>query len=81
MPPALLSDYTEDQLRSIVNTQRSIQLIPCHTQAVERGVNLITESSDSVYGYQARHGYILNKVKSRCDYKTFPAKKNFVVVN
>ena len=38
-PPPLLSEYTEDQLRSIVDTQRSIQLIPCHTQAVERGVN------------------------------------------
>ena len=48
-PPPLLSEYTEDQLRSIVDTQRSIQLIPCHTQAVERGVKLVTESSDSLY--------------------------------
>ena len=70
-PPPLLSEYIDDQLRSIVDTQRSIQLIPCHTQAVERGVKLVTESRDSVYGYEARHGYILNKVKSRCDYKTF----------
>ena len=55
-PPPLLSEYTEDQLRSIVDTQRSIQLLPCHTQAVERGIKLVTESSDSVYVYEARHG-------------------------
>ncbi len=36
--PPLLSEYTEDQL-SNVDTRRNIQLIPCHTQAFERGVN------------------------------------------
>ena len=58
-PPPLLSEYTEDQLRSHIDTLRIIQ-IPCHTQSVERGDQLVTESSDSVYGYEARHGFILN---------------------
>ena len=41
-PPPLLSEYMDDQLRSHIDTSRIIQ-IPCHTQAVERGVKLVTE--------------------------------------
>ena len=52
-PPPLLNKYTDHQLRSYIDILRSIQLTPCHTQAVERGVKLATESSESVYGFEA----------------------------
>lgn len=39
--------------------------LPCHTQAVERTVKLVTEASKAVVGQENRHGFILNTLKSR----------------
>jgi hypothetical protein len=39
--------------------------IPNNTQAVERGVKMVTEASVKVDGYAKRHNYILNQIKAR----------------
>ena len=77
-PPPLLSEFTDEQLIASIISPINIPLLPCHTQAVERGVKVVTEASESVYGYEARHGYILNTIKSRESYKTFHSKRDFL---
>ena len=38
---------------------------PCHTQAVERVIKLVTESSLSVCGPEARDGFVKAKIASQ----------------
>ena len=55
-------------LHSVLNLQGILHLIcimyriPCHTQAVERGVRLVTEASQSVCSEKARIGFIKNRI-------------------
>ena len=54
-----------------------IQHFPCHTQAVERAIKLVTEASLSVAGEQQRDGLIKNKLTSRSKMAKFDSKKDF----
>ena len=62
----------------MTNTYELKQLLdfPCHTQAVERHVKLVTEASKSVYGYKNRHARILSTLKSRTIMPSFETKKD-----
>lgn len=51
--------------------------VPCHTQAVERHVKLVTEASQSVCGDRARNGFIRNRIASREQMSTFNNKKDY----
>lgn len=51
--------------------------MPCHTQAVERCVKLVTEASAAVCGPERREGFIKNKLESRHIMPTFNTKKDF----
>ena len=42
-----------------------IQGYPCHTQAVERTIQLFTKALSSVTGEEARHGLTLSTLTSR----------------
>lgn len=53
--------------------------LPCHTQAVERAVKLVTESAQSVCGATAREGFIRAKIDSRKNMPKFNTKKEFNV--
>jgi len=55
-----------------------LEKFPCHTQAVERHVKMVTEAGKSVCGKERREGYIRAKIASRknmtkyntkCDWK------------
>lgn len=50
---------------------------PCHNQAVERHIKLVTQASSSVAGYERRDGLIRQKIKSRRLMKVFNTKKQF----
>lgn len=52
---------------------------PCHTQAVERCIKIVTEASASVNDENQRFGWIINNLKSRKASKKFESKKNFNV--
>ena len=52
--------------------------LPCHTQAVERHIKLLTEAAGRVSGSDQRDGYIRNVLKSRSDMPEFRSKKDFV---
>ena len=53
---------------------------PCHTQATERCVRLVTEASASVCGQVSRDGFIRTRIKSRGIMKTFNTKSEFRLV-
>lgn len=65
--PPLIFASTNNQIRSAIKTGEILSLgdFPNNTQAVERTVKLVTEASSNVIGYERRHYYILNALKSR----------------
>ena len=50
---------------------------PCHSQAVERHVKLVTDSSIAVTGFERRNGYILAKLTSQSQMPKFLSKKDW----
>lgn len=66
-PPATKIIPTENIAAYIRSQQKPCALttFPCHTQAVERHIKLVTEASVSVVGAVARDGYIRNRIKGR----------------
>ena len=68
-PPSMLRYLSEDDIKSLINSDttliREIQKFPCHTQAVERCVKLVTEGSIKVCRHEARDGHIRATLKYR----------------
>jgi len=54
--------------------------LPCHTQAVERCVKLVTESSSAVCGAKSRYGYIRSQLESRLINPTSNTKSDYRVM-
>ena len=77
--PPLTINFTVEQLEKIAE-EPLICDIPCHSQAVERCVRLVTEASSQVYGEDARDGFIRARIKSREMTPTFQSKKDFHVL-
>ena len=50
---------------------------PCHNQAVERHVKLVSEASAAVAGFKNRDELIRQKIRSRKLMKTFNTKRQF----
>ncbi|KAK4879050.1 hypothetical protein RN001_004865 [Aquatica leii] len=50
---------------------------PCHTQAVERCIKLVTEASSLVCGAEARDGFIRARISSRTAMPKFNTKSEF----
>lgn len=51
---------------------------PCHSQAVERCVKLVTEASLKVCGPEARDGFIRSRIASRQALPKFNTKSEFL---
>ena len=53
--PPLTQDFSDDELQNSLLTGEKINLpdFPSHSQGVERAVKLVTEASQSVYGFVA----------------------------
>ncbi|GBN00265.1 hypothetical protein AVEN_99437-1 [Araneus ventricosus] len=68
-PPPMLQDLSEDDIKSLINSVttpiREIQKFPCHTQAVDRCIKLVADTSNKVCALEARDGYIRATLKSR----------------
>lgn len=67
--PPVMMDMTNNELKDMISAQISPSVIfprfPCHTQAVERCVKLVTEASAAVCGETSRHGFIRARIASR----------------
>jgi len=64
--PPLTMQLPVEQLEKIAKEPLRMEM-PCHSQAVERCVRMVTEASSQVYGMDARDGYIKARIKSRED--------------
>lgn len=64
--PLLIADFNKESLKELYKSDigKTISKIPCHSQAVERHVKIVTESASSVTDLN-RHGFILNKLSLR----------------
>ena len=79
--PPLTIHVSKDELQMFV-VNREVSVIdfpkfPCHTQAVERVVNLITEASAAVCGTDSRDGFIRVRIQSRKDMPQFDTKGQY----
>lgn len=79
--PPILDKVSNDELKEFITIKETpdIPLYPCHTQAVERYIKLMTEASVSVVGPEKRDGFVRATMKSRETLKTFDSKKDFNV--
>ena len=82
----LNSDQTKEPpaIRHLANAdikktreEKLIMYHPCHNQAVERHIKLVTEASSAVAGFSRRHGMIRQKIRSRKLMKQYNTKKQF----
>lgn len=81
-PPPLLRRVTDQEIWSKVKSsgtaaEWNFNKFPCHTQAVERCVKLVTEASQKVVGFSSRDGFIRTTLLSRSSMPSFSSKSKF----
>lgn len=82
--PPLLRDLSLDELKQISNSTfntsiKYMKKFPCHTQAVERTVKLVSESCMLVTDHVKRDGVIKATLESRRKMPLFKSKQDFAV--
>ena len=69
----------DDEINHLITSKKKKNFphLPCHTQAVERSVKLITEASSLVCGQNSRDGFIRSRIDSRQQMPIFETKREF----
>ena len=80
-PPVTKS--MKDQVLDMISSKSSRQLLlishfPCHTQAVEQCIKLVTEASGAVCGVTSRDGFIRSRIVSRSEMPRFESKRDYL---
>lgn len=79
--PPVIKGMTDAELRELITTEVTPTVLfpkfPCHTQAVERNVKLVTEAAKAVCGQKSRDGFIRARVASRQLMPTFESIRDF----
>ena len=75
--PPLTKMLSGDEVRAFEENPFQVPKYPCHTQAVERAIRLVSEASASVIGLEARDGFICQRIQSRKELGTFESKKDY----
>ena len=75
-PPMTMS-LSKEEILEFVETPMTVPNYPCHTQAVERTIKLVTDAAGSVIGPEARDGFMRQKIKSRKEIGRIDSKKEF----
>ncbi|GBL62395.1 hypothetical protein AVEN_101522-1 [Araneus ventricosus] len=83
--PSLLQRFTNQEIWSWVQSggtaaEWHFDKFPCHTQAVERGVKLVTEASQKVVDSNSRDGFIRTTLLSISTMPGFSSKSYFKVL-
>lgn len=80
-PPMTKKISTEDLTQMIKDVPEGMEILrfPCHSQAIERCVKLVTEASSKVCGPEARDGFIRSQIASRQELPHFNTKGEFLV--
>ena len=78
--PPLTLDLSDNEIQNSLLTGEKIDLpdFPSHSQGVERAVKLVTEASQSVYGFEARHQQILANVLCQQLRPAFSSKGSYM---
>lgn len=79
-PPITMSisnDDLRDFIREPTTPVVTFDRYPCHTQAVERCIKVVTEASQSVCGENRRDGFIRTRPESRAKMPIFETKRDF----
>lgn len=75
--PPIIRDFSNEEISNIVNQPLNTITIPCHSQGVERLINIVTLASQHRIGYNSRHEYILNTLESRKMMPRFEFKRQW----
>ena len=75
--PTALQGLTNMEIEAFRENQLILEH-PCHNQAVERLIKLVTETSAAIIGFEKRDG-LIQKIRSRRLMKAFNTKKQFNV--
>lgn len=81
--PPLAHKISLDHLTEMVKapgTKLPWEGVPCHSQAVERHIRLVSDASKAVCGKKAREGLVRSKIFSRKLVQTFETKSDFQTV-
>ena len=78
--PPITHRLTNQDLIDILEEKLTIRPYKVHTQSVERAVKLVTQASISVYGAEARDGFVKATVLSRRIMPQLTSKKDFAVM-
>lgn len=76
--PPLTSNISSKDLIDMIRSEQpfiEIDNYPCHNQAVERHVKLVTETAGCVCGEDNRDGFIRARLESRRKMQKFESKK------
>ena len=78
--PPLTKEFTDAEKESHISekTTNSFPALPCHTQAVERMITLVTAAAQKVVGKGNRNGYVNSLLSSRSKIPKFNTKKDYV---
>ena len=77
--PPLIAGLTDNEILNVRN-KKLVLKYPCHTQAVERKIKVVSECSAQVVGFDRVDGLIRQKLKSWKLIKRFDAKKDYTSV-
>ena len=72
--------FSDEEIKGFIQIPFSLPKIPCHTQAVEHGICVITEAATLVIDPEARDGFIRHKLKLQRDIGSCNTKKEFFPV-
>lgn len=78
--PIFTAKMTLAELNELKETPLELPPYSLHTQSCERAVKLVTEASESVYGWAKRDGFIRTKLRHREMMPSLKTKKNFIKV-
>ena len=76
MEPPTTQRFSDEDIYTFIKSKikPNIQDLPSHSQSVERCIKLVSEASNTVYGFEARHKSILTKLFSRKIRESFMSK-------
>ena len=74
--PTALKHLLNKEIKALQHHKLNLEH-PCHNQAVERHIKLVSEASAAVDGFKNRDGLIRQKIRSRKLMKTFSTKGQF----
>lgn len=77
--PPITAGISDETLKDMVTKGDvpEVKKFPCHTQAVERCIKLVTEASSAVCGADGRDGFIRSRLASRQIMPSFNTKNQY----